>query len=368
MTEYKPLEDEGLQDLRDSAEPEQAGHPGTRNVLAGTIADMDETTMIIDCHVHISACTPGHGSMSAHLLNSIPFRFMQWRLGISGADAATERALRDKFFQTLDQTPEIDAVALLAFDAVYDREGRFDQARTHLYVTNDYAMELAAQHRKALFAASVHPYRKDAIAELERCVHGGAVLMKWLPIVQDFDPADPACIPFYEALSHYGLPLLSHTGTEHALPNLNKRVADPMLLKPALDRGVKVIMAHCGSRLMPWETDYTPTFMRMAREYEHCYGDTAALNVPSRWYALDAVMKDKLVRDKLVHGSDWPILPVPPPIKIGWVEAFHLMGESNWLRRDALIKRRMDFHDAYWHRASKLLKIPASKQPGAAIG
>src|SRR5262249_7195219 len=149
------------------------------------------------------------------------------------------------------------------------------------------------------FAASIHPYRNDAVAELERCVAAGAVMVKWLPIVQDFNPADPKCIPFYEALAHHRIPLLSHTGAEHALPNLDRTVADPMLLLEALRRGVTVIAAHCGSRLLPWEIDYVPNWVRMARDYENLYGDTAALNVPNRWYAFDAIMKDPAVRKKI---------------------------------------------------------------------
>ncbi|HEY7087694.1 MAG TPA: amidohydrolase family protein, partial [Tepidisphaeraceae bacterium] len=203
--------------------------------------------MIIDCHVHISAFVRGHGLMSPRLLHSIPFSFMRWKFGMVGSDESTERALDAKLIETIRQTPEIDAVALLAFDAVYRRDGTLDSHNTHLYVTNDHVIELASHDPQILFAASVHPHRKDAVAEIERCVRAGAVLMKWLPITQGFDPADPICIPFYEAIAHYGLPLLSHTGGEQALPNLNKRVADPMLLKPALDRGVTVIMAHCGS-------------------------------------------------------------------------------------------------------------------------
>src|SRR3954462_4713589 len=159
--------------------------------------------MRLDTHVHICAFTPDHGLTSDHLLKSLPFRFMRRKLGMVGSDAATERALEAKLVELIRATPELDAVALLAFDAVYDREGRMDEAKTHLYVTNDYAMELAGRYPKEIyFAASVHPYRKDAIAEVERCVRGGAVVSKWLPIVQDFDPADPVCIPFYEALAH----------------------------------------------------------------------------------------------------------------------------------------------------------------------
>jgi predicted TIM-barrel fold metal-dependent hydrolase len=328
--------------------------------------------MIIDCHVHISACTPGHGSMSSRLLNSIPFRAMRWKFGLVGNDERTERALEGKLVELIAQTPELDAVALLAFDAVYDRDGRIDQANTHLYVTNDYVIELAARHREILFAASVHPYRKDAVAEVERSVRRGAVLMKWLPIVQGFDPSDPICIPFYEALAHYGLPLLSHTGSEQCLPNLMPQLADPALLRPALDRGVTVIMAHCGTRATPWATDYVPAFMRMAREHEHCYGDTSALNIPARWYAFDQVLNDPVVANKLVHGSDWPVLVLPPPRQLGLAQALQLIyDEPNWLRRDVLIKKRLGFDAAYWQRAAKVLRMSGgaeSKPTEAAAG
>src|SRR5258708_3660185 len=122
--------------------------------------------MTIDCHVHVSALTPGHGSMSPKILGSIPFRFMQWRLGIQGTDERTERAIESKLVTTLAETEALDAAVVLAFDAVYDRDGQLDLANTHLYVTNDYAIDLCRRHPKMLFGASVHPYRKDAVAEI----------------------------------------------------------------------------------------------------------------------------------------------------------------------------------------------------------
>src|SRR5439155_26725207 len=119
-----------------------------------------------------------------------------------GADANTERQVEQKLVETIDGTPELDAVVVLAFDGVYRDDGAFDPDNTHLYVTNDYVIELCRRHRKMLFGASVNPLRKDAIAELERCVTAGAVLMKWLPIVQGFNPADTRFFEFYGALAH----------------------------------------------------------------------------------------------------------------------------------------------------------------------
>ena len=263
--------------------------------------------------------------------------------------------VRAKLIDTLAGVPQLEKAVVLAFDAVYDGDGQLDAANTHLHVTNDYAADLATQNPKFLFGASVHPYRKDALAEIDRCVQRSAVLMKWLPVTQNFNPADERCLPFYDALVQHRLPLLSHTGGERSLPALDLSVADPALLVAALKRGVRVIAAHCGTRDRAGSPDYVPTFMRLAREYEHLYGDTAALNLPNRSYAYQSLLADHEVRQKLVHGSDWPILPVPP-LQLGWRKAARLLfQEKNWLRRDVRIKQELGFDEAYWHRAATLL-------------
>src|SRR5262249_43889823 len=249
--------------------------------------------MIVDCHVHAVADTPGHGRVSPKLRKSIPFRFARWRLGVKAdRGEALEREAEAKLAETVAGAGQLDAVVVLALDAVYDGAGRLDEANTHLYVSNDYAAELAGRHPKLLFGASVHPHRKDAVDELERCVGRRAVLLKWLPVVQNFSPADPRCFPLYDVLARHRLPLLCHTGGEQALPNLNKEAADPTLLLPALERGVTVIAAHCGTRSRRFEKSYLGAFVRLAREHANCYGDTAALNMPSRSYAYDTVLKD----------------------------------------------------------------------------
>jgi predicted TIM-barrel fold metal-dependent hydrolase len=274
-------------------------------------------------------------------------------------DERLEREVEAKLVETVNQTGEIDAAVVLAFDAAYTEDGRRDDANTHLAVTNEYVAELVRKHPKLLFGASVHPYRTDALAELEKCVAAGAALLKWLPPVQNMNPADPRCLPFYEALAHYRLPLLCHTGGELSLPYYSKPAqayCDPQLLVPALERGVTVIAAHCGTKSRLLETDYLPTFLRMAREYENLYGDTAALNVPLRSYAWRRLLDDDMARQKLVHGSDWPIVTIPP-LRVGAGKAIRLIAaEDNWLRRDVLVKRELGLDDAYWRRAATLLR------------
>jgi predicted TIM-barrel fold metal-dependent hydrolase len=294
--------------------------------------------------------------MSRRLLDSLPFRFMRWRFGIRGDDAAMERDLATLLVRTIDDTEMLDAAVVLAFDGVYDDGGHFDASRTHLYVTNDYVAHLAQHHEKILFGASVNPYRSDAIEELQRCISMGAALLKWLPIVQGFNPADERCIPFYEVLAHHGLPLLCHTGGERSLPRVDDSLADPMLLVPALKRGVTVIMAHCGTRSFPGETDYVDSFMRLTKDYENCHGDTSALNLPMRSHAWEKVLEDEQVRSKLIHGSDWPIIALPPVGRLGLGASWELIEEANWMRRDVLIKQRLGLGSDYWQRAGKILR------------
>jgi hypothetical protein len=117
---------------------------------------------------------------------------------------------------------------------------------------------------------------------------------------------------------------------------------------------VRVIAAHCGTHARPFEKDYLGTFVRMAHEHEHFYGDTAALNLPTRSHAYRTIFEDDVVRKKLVHGSDWPILPVPP-MRIGLTDSIRGWRDTNWLRRDVKIKQQLGFDEEYWHRAGRLL-------------
>src|SRR5262249_45360350 len=129
---------------------------------------------------------------------------------------------------------------------------------------------------------------------------------------------------------------------------------------PALERGVTVIAAHCGTRARLTDRDYLPAFLRLARRHANLYGDTAALNQPTRSYAYDALLRDGAVRSRLVHGSAWPVMSVPPG-RIGWGRALRLlMSEGNWMRRDVRTKQALGLDDAYWHRAATLLRLPGS--------
>lgn len=84
-----------------------------------------------------------------------------------------------------------------------------------MYVPNDYVFDLVKEHpNNFLPSCSVHPYRKDAIEELERCHAAGARLIKWLPNSMGIDPSSDLCEPYYRKVAELGMIILSHCGEE----------------------------------------------------------------------------------------------------------------------------------------------------------
>ena len=64
---------------------------------------------------------------------------------------------------------------------------------------------------------SLHPYRPDAIDELDRWGKAGVKYIKWLPNAMGMDPANKAIEPFYRKMKEHNMILLSHGGEEQAV-------------------------------------------------------------------------------------------------------------------------------------------------------
>src|SRR3954465_12008958 len=125
----------------------------------------------------------------------------------------------------------MDAVVLLAHERVHDPDGTPRDDLGSMFVPNDVVLNLACAHPEFLAGVSIHPARRDALDELERCIARGAVLMKSLPNCQNIDALDKRYIPFWNKMAEAHLPLLAHTGGEHTVPVVNKKFADPKLLR-----------------------------------------------------------------------------------------------------------------------------------------
>lgn len=220
-------------------------------------------------------------------------------------------------------------VLLLALDGHYDRSGTLQREQTHFFLANDYCHRAAeAAPDRFEWAASVHPYRTDAVAELER-VHGlGARAVKWIPAAQGIDPATARCDPFYETLVRLDLPLLSHAGTERATPG-DDALGNPLLLRRAIDHGVRVVVAHCATMGAgrdldlgehgPWVDNFS-LFERMMdtpTSAGRLYGDLSAVTQTARaGQALRRILERASEggdwAGRVLNGSDYPLPGIMP--------------------------------------------------------
>ncbi len=219
---------------------------------------------VIDMHVHLAG--PGDGYpedlwWSEAFERGIGFAALKILKGWS-----FRRVTDDLMIQTLKrealraQTP--DLAVILALDRVYDADGSshgFEQADpalnlTTLYVSNRLVVDLCRPGTRLLPGISVHPFRDDALDELDR-YRDQAALCKWLPSAQRIDFEDGRDIArvkldrFYAKLAQIGMPLLFHAGVESSIPTTDSRFDrfnNPKYIERALDLGATVIVAHCG--------------------------------------------------------------------------------------------------------------------------
>ena len=251
------------------------------------------------------------------------------------------------------------AVVILAHDEVYDEQGRIMEGFGSFYVPNKYVLELAQKHPEFLPAVSIHPARRDAMEELERCLTGGAVMMKCLPNCHNIDCNDRRYTRFWERMAAAGLPLLAHTGGEHTVPVVRREFSDPRTLTLPLECGVTVIAAHCGTKSGAFDPDYFQVFAEMTKRHPNLYGDSSAFNVPIRGRHIPECLREPLV-SRILHGSDFP---VPVMGHWSWLQGFVSWKDfrrceklPNVLERDYQLKRAMGFQPESFTKIHQLLR------------
>lgn len=269
-----------------------------------------------------------------------------------------ERLLQNIIDSSLDQ------VLLLAQDEVYHHDGTKREFGS-FHVPNDYLFEVCDAHPEFLPAVSIHPARRDALEELDRCLARGARALKLLPNCHDVDCSSGNHTTFWETMAEAGLPMLAHTGGEMTVPVANKLYQDPGLFRRPLEIGVKIIAAHAASRSSFGDTDYFDRLVDMMAEFPNLYADSSALNTPVRSEALRKIL-DCGFRERFVHGSDFPV-----PIGT-WYARFRGLvdGKSraraaattNLIERDYIVKRAAGFGDAHFTRLSEILRPPPGRQ------
>ena len=317
----------------------------------------------IDMHVHMVGNGVGGsgGWLRLKGWHRMLAGFMIRQLGMpaSALEGDLEKIYSEHLLKLVRES-SLDAVVLLAHERVHDPDGTPRDDLGSMYVPNDVVLDLAARNPEFLAGVSIHPARNDALNELERCVSRGAVLMKCLPNCQNIDTSDRRYIPFWQKMAEARLPVLAHTGGEHTVPVVNKKFADPRLLRTPLECGVTVIAAHCGTSSGAFDRDYFDDWAAMLREFPNLYGDISALVSLNRCAHLNDCRRRE-IEPRILQGSDFPVPVLGHRL---WLNqsldggSFHRIQKiDNPLERDLQFKDALGFSDQVFTRAEKLLRL-----------
>ncbi len=303
-----------------------AMHPAVSRLLM----DLDGAR-VWDCHVHLVGT--GDEADSDVWVNPVmespwhPLQAIQKRFYLNAScvdEQGADAAYVDRLLALSEPISDI-RLMLLAFDYHHDERGQRRRDLSTFYVSNEYTHAVAAQHKRLEWICSVHPYREDALDALRWSAARGARAVKWLPPAMGMDPSSPRCDSFFETMKELSLPLLSHGGDELAVQGGGyQHLGNPLLLRRALDHGVRVIVAHCASqgvghdlrqRTQPKASNFS-IFMAMMKDpaYENLlYGDISATTQINRApEVLQALLAADDIHDRLLNGSDYPLTGIVP--------------------------------------------------------
>ena len=305
---------------------EHSASKATRELIDRAYQGIDPVRLV-DHHVHLLAL--GTSVTDAFVnprmrhglnLDRLKFQIYASASGIKNIDDADHEYI-ERLVRLVRAMKYPGQYQLLAFDKHYNADGAVDLSKTTMYVPNAYVVEVANKYPGIFMPAiSVHPYRADALQELEKWAKAGIKYVKWLPNAMGMDPANPAIDPFYFAMKKYRMILLSHTGEEQAVEaEEDQRLGNPLLLRRPLDLGVRVIMAHSASlgtcddvdRGGGKSADCFDLFLRLMDEVKYrglLFGEISAMTQFNRMPGpLANLLTRQDLHPRLVNGSDYPL-------------------------------------------------------------
>jgi len=340
------------------------------DVVKRAFDDIDPQRLI-DHHVHVAGLGAGGTFVNRKMRTwAHPFHRLKFKVYMSSAGATDENRadtqLVERLASLVSHIRNHGKHRLLAFDKHYRSDGSVNLEKTEFYVPNEYVFELAERYADMFVPnISVNPYRPDAISELEKWARRGARIVKWLPNAMGIDPSDPKCDPFYQKMKERDLILLSHGGEEKAVEaEEDQKLGNPLLLRRALDHGVKVVVAHCAGLGTNEDlddkdrkqVDNFDLFLRLMDEKRYeglVFGEISAMTQFNRvGKPLHTILAREDLHERLVNGSDYPLPAVNilirtrPLVKLGFLsksegESLKEVYDYNPLLFDFVLKRTL---------------------------
>lgn len=308
------------------AEARKTLSPQARSLITRAYQGTDPERLI-DYHVHIAGMNTGKTGCFVNpamferfnIKENTRFKLFLSALGIRHIENADQEAL-DRLV-SLARDAGKGRYVILALDKNYNKDGTPNAKKTNFFVPNEYVYKIYEANPDIFIpAVSIHPYRKDALRELEKWAAKGVRIVKWIPNAQGINPADADIIPYYMKMKELRMILLSHGGQENAVDvKEDQKLGNPLLLRTPLDIGIKVIIAHGASLGKGLDIDNPgkgmannfDLFLRLMDEKKYeglVFGDISA---QLQFNRLSGPLKKILARPdlhhRLVNGSDYPL-------------------------------------------------------------
>lgn len=325
---------------------------------------------VIDMHVHTAGLGYGESGcfISEGMKDSYKFDYYLRAFGVTRKEMEAEgdQLVIQRIAKTIADAENVDAAVVLAMDGVINEKGALDKEKTQVYIPNDYVARETARYPSLFFGASINPYRKDSLAQLEKVKSQGAKLIKWIPNIQHIDPSDKKIIPFYKKMKELELPLLSHTGQERSFDSAIDEYADPKKLELPLSLGVTVIAAHIATTGEIEEESNFQRIMPLFAKYSNLYADISSLTQINKLGYLAKALKTPVLKDKLIYGSDYPLVNMILvsayyfPLNLTFKEMYTISGIDNPWDRDVALKQALGVPSTVFLDSAKLLNITLS--------
>ncbi len=282
----------------------------------------------VDFHVHavgLGAEDTGAWVNPKMLDKFSPKHYLKYNVYMSASGITdlkmADREYLDRLVTLLKAEPRLGRALLFAFDYFHDDKGKIVKENSTFYIPNDYVLKAAKLYPEFFIpVASIHPYRADALSELERVHKEGVRFIKWLPNSQHIDALDQRTLTFLSKMKEWDMTLITHTGEEKAVEGEEfQKLGNPLRFRKALDQGTKIVMAHFASLGMCEDLDNPGSekkscfdlFWRLMKEKRYgknLFGETSALTLYTRLgKPLNTLLENPQVSSRVIHGSDYPL-------------------------------------------------------------
>ena len=333
-------------------ELEKDASPAARKLIDQAFDGID-ARRLIDFHMHILAIgTSANGAfVNPRVLRGINLERAKFRIYASASGIRDEKNTDAEYLARLVRLARTikpgGKYRILAFDKHYNADGIVDLKKTNMYVPNRHIVDLARQYADIFLpVVSIHPYRVDALQELDEWGRAGVKYLKWLPNAMGVDPSNTVIDPFYRKMKEHNMILLSHGGEEQAVEaDDDQRLGNPLLLRRPLEFGLRVIVAHAASLGTCDDLDHGAEktascfelFLRLMdeRKYEGLlFGEISAMLQFNRMpVPLATLLKRQDLHHRLVNGSDYPL---PAINSLIWTRSLARAGFITAAERQAL--------------------------------